>query len=457
MKNIFIVVMLATLLGCSNKKSAIREKKISDFQQRSPQKSLAVNKKDTTSNDTTRIPNKVTSKKKPIYQFNTLPSDTFDTSLNNDLMLVIIGEGTAEILLSWQDNSGNWKTVKKGTKKEKIYTMTYSADYVLKNIGAGMKTIQAEIIYNSNTEPETLSQELFITSATQTEKKETSTADQSVKKLAGFTADFYFDDIYFDLGKWKIPSYKFNTNYTITLAKAVKALKMKPSLYLNLTGHTDNSGSPQFNQQLAGKRCYTIGKMVVDFFPEEDKNAIRKRIYINSKGESDPLVVNDQIKNQLNRRVSLVLATAPKGISMRNYKAGNETAIPPVTTSNLNHLYQQALNAFYAKNFSKSEKIFQQIYTKYPTHSLADNAQWWEAEILYVKKDFSKAIPLYNKVFGLGDGNKEAYAQYRVGCCYKDMGMNKKALRELQKVKKLYPNASEEWQKSLKIIQSIQN
>jgi TolA-binding protein len=198
--------------------------------------------------------------------------------------------------------------------------------------------------------------------------------------------------------------------------------------------------------------------MIVDFFPASRHKEISGRIFITSEGENGIIInTTNTVKSQLNRRVSLALSLNPEGLALKDIN--NAVAGQPLnlTVANIENNYKDGLKYFYAKNFAEAENIFHQIAKNYPRHALADNAKWWEAEISYVKKDYNQALKIYSHVFGLGDGNKEAYAQYRIGCCYKELNMPDRALQELRNVRKLYPDHREEWGKAQQIIKTITN
>ncbi|MFP4546589.1 MAG: tetratricopeptide repeat protein [Fidelibacterota bacterium] len=447
----YFILFIVFLIGCSSSKQVVKEdppeKVIEDQRKQQPESKKAVQ---------TNAAEKISQKSDiPEFKFSLVPADTFKLKSKNELLLVIIGEGTADISISWQDNTGNWKTVKKGSKSDKVYTIKYSADYVKKNIGTGNKIIKAEIMYDPDKSPVQCQQKIHITQGK-------SSQDTVAKGDEQFRNDYqelnmYFDDIYFDLGQYKTPSKNFNKNYVITLAKAIKALQQNDKIYLNLRGYTDPTGSPEINTQISRKRCETVGQLLLDLVPADEQKKMATRIFIMNMGVGDFLAPQDnKLKNQLNRRVSLTLADIPRGMSLLYAlkKKDKDLSLSPKTVE---QSYKSGLNYFYDKKFNEAKTIFKTIYEKYPKHALADNAQWWEAEILYVNKEYSQAIKLYNRVFGLGDGNKEAYSQYRVGCCYKEMGRNEKAISELQKVKKLYPTADEEWDKAQRMIKRIDN
>jgi type IX secretion system PorP/SprF family membrane protein len=82
----------------------------------------------------------------------------------------------------------------------------------------------------------------------------------------------------------------------------VAALKENERLRIKLTGHTDNIGSPKFNQRLSLFRANTIKEYLVK------KEIAPERIETEGKGLAEPLNENKTIEEQAkNRRVELTI------------------------------------------------------------------------------------------------------------------------------------------------------
>lgn len=256
-----VLFFVIFLIGCSSNKHIQKDKNISEF---NPDSHQIVNKSIQIKNLKTDSTEKkiILSETSPEYEFSIFPVDTFSLGSMNPLNLVIIGDEQADISLSWKDESGSWKTVKYGSKVDKVYTINYDSKYVSENIGYGQKVIKAEILFDRMRAPIVLEKSVFIK-----EQETNYSHDKDIGSInLDLTSALIFDDIYFDLGQWKIPSYKFNSNYTVIIAKAVKVLKSDENIKLLLTGYSDKSGSHDYNLKISAKRCETIRDMILDFF-----------------------------------------------------------------------------------------------------------------------------------------------------------------------------------------------
>lgn len=101
-------------------------------------------------------------------------------------------------------------------------------------------------------------------------------------------------NIYFRLGSASLLSSSCEP-----LDKLSTYLKTSPKLKLEITGHTDNSGTDSANTVLSMDRAETVKRYLMD------KGIAEKRITVDGRGATDPLVENNKAANrQLNRRVS---------------------------------------------------------------------------------------------------------------------------------------------------------
>jgi TolA-binding protein len=279
-----------------------------------------------------------------------------------------------------------------------------------------------------------------------------------------------FDDIYFDFGKYEKPSETIKPDYLVPLGKVVEALKYDEEVKVRLYGHADSIGSEIFNKALSEKRAATVGKLVINYFTSENQGGIADRIELFPIGEEKPLARGPiEYQNAINRRVSIELFYGDvKGKSLSKYlkseeeikKVSNLRGRETVTKSKRSrspqeNLYTNALQFFENKQYDKAIMTFEEILSIDAKHSLADNAQWWIGEAYYFQGKYGSALSAYRNVFGLGDGNKEAYAQLRIGYCFLKLNQKDKAVEEFKKVTLHYPDAKEEVEKASRILEKI--
>lgn len=284
-----------------------------------------------------------------------------------------------------------------------------------------------------------------------------------------------FDDIYFETGEWAMPSATFNSNYYVTLGKLVKALRTDPDIKIRISGYTDHEGSEQYNYELSQKRSVTFGKLLLDFFPPEMRTDIAQRIEINPVGSGEILVEStNKIRRVLNRRVSFELfygdlKNNPYAAYM-DYKPAkiSRAATTPSTSAKTSYpssrvasiqqkLYDKATLLFNQKRYNESIDIYEEIIQINRDHSLADNAQFWIGEALYYQKQYPEALQAYQQVFGMGNRNKAASAQMRLGYCYFRMNQLDQSAAEFRKVIQNYPKATEEIRRAEMLLSKIRS
>ncbi|MDQ6993808.1 MAG: OmpA family protein [Mariprofundus sp.] len=87
-----------------------------------------------------------------------------------------------------------------------------------------------------------------------------------------------------------------------TLAKVADILNRYPRSNIQITGHTDDRGSAEYNQQLSEQRAEAVKWYL------SDHGVAPRRISSNGRGEMQPRASNnDEAGRQLNRRVEMLV------------------------------------------------------------------------------------------------------------------------------------------------------
>lgn len=444
----------------------------------------------------------------PIFTFRIEPKAEYDITSGKNLKLIIEGNQNALVSFSWIKPDGKKIVEKQREITEKEYIRPLNSKTVKKYFGTGLKTITAKITYDKSRPPIELSKTIIIVEPTpkpkitkpvsdtvktvlkpiqkvtiekQVPKPDISFKKEKVAKAAEkkpveieqpiLLKKLAFDDIFFDYGEWAAPSLTFNSNYFITLSKLVKALRSDKDIKVRLYGHTDSDGSQEYNKVLAEKRTITIGKLLLNLFPDEERESIAERIELIGIGKVEPLIKGvNKIRDILNRRVSIELTyDAIKGKTLADYLETEKTIVkkkvkpkpvkkaykPKKAKSPQEKLYENAGKLFSQKRYAEAIATYGEIISFDPNNSLADNAQWWIGEALFYQRKYQDALSAYKKVFGLGDRNKEAYAQLRLGYCYLRLNQKENAIEEARKVTLNYPNAQEEIKKANRLLREM--
>jgi outer membrane protein OmpA-like peptidoglycan-associated protein len=105
-------------------------------------------------------------------------------------------------------------------------------------------------------------------------------------------------DVLFDINK-----YALKPAARESLARIAGIILAYPDLRLEIEGHTDNTGSEDYNQGLSDKRAGTVRDFLVD------KGVDINTVIARGLGESDPVAPNDTAAGRkLNRRVELIVS-----------------------------------------------------------------------------------------------------------------------------------------------------
>lgn len=99
-----------------------------------------------------------------------------------------------------------------------------------------------------------------------------------------------------------------NANFFGVLDSVALVLKEYDKTLIEVAGHTDDTGSDQYNQQLSERRAVTVGQYL------QTKGVIADRVLTVGAGETRPIAPNSTPEGrQANRRVELTLAPLKAG------------------------------------------------------------------------------------------------------------------------------------------------
>ena len=470
---VFISSLFILFLSCSSSQPTTKKTAKELTQKRKDSLALAMLEKDSTSNKQ--------KKKEEIISFDTssvtfeiVPSDSFNLTSSNFLKFKVEPKkNMQELYYRWKDPEGEIKKYKQVTNLKNM-----SPQEVKRKIGRGRKKITALYHFDKSHQPIKRTKELVIYSEQKNGKekllksKKKKQANKSSDKTVGpskkllesafldsisneitLLKQAYFDDIFFDQGEWQLPSSDFNSKYWLTFNKVLKLLKNNPNIKILLEGSVDSKEYKNSGLQLGLKRAATIGEFIQKLYKNSQRKQIGKRIHIDSTRKFKFSSSNQRTK-LLNRSVSITfeLDSVKNRLSLYDYhkspqkdnkiKVKKESVDQRDTIQDLEEKYNKARELFISNKYDNALKIFRKIVNNQPKHALADNAQWWIGEIYYMQEKYMEAVSKYKKIFGLGNGNKAAYAQYRIGCCYYKLKDYNKAIKELKKVNN-YSNAAE--------------
>lgn len=109
-------------------------------------------------------------------------------------------------------------------------------------------------------------------------------------------------------------------------------------------------------------------------------------------------------------------------------KAAPAAAAPAAPPKDAQGLYDMAYDALQGGDYATAEKGFQDFMSKYGSHQLAGNAQYWLGDIAYVRKDFNTAAVTFLEGYKkFPKHSKAADMIYKAGSAFGQMGKKKEA------------------------------
>ncbi len=95
-----------------------------------------------------------------------------------------------------------------------------------------------------------------------------------------------------------------------TIERVAEVLKAEPDRHVTIEGHTDSTGSEEYNQQLSQRRAAAVETALLE------RGVSRDQIVSVGKGETFPVASNDNASGrQQNRRVELIFADASSNVA----------------------------------------------------------------------------------------------------------------------------------------------
>ena len=115
--------------------------------------------------------------------------------------------------------------------------------------------------------------------------------------------------------------------------------------------------------------------------------------------------------------------------------------IPKITNEEYTAKYIESLSNYQNGEWNMSLDGFKFLIQADSNHDLADNSQYWIAEIYYAQKEYRRSIKEFEKVFTFPGTNKSDDAQFKIGLCYINIGQINKAKQEFENLLEFYPNS----------------
>lgn len=116
-------------------------------------------------------------------------------------------------------------------------------------------------------------------------------------------------------------------------------------------------------------------------------------------------------------------------------------AVRPAGTDQQN--YQAAFELIQGRKYEEAGRAFTQFLAAFPTSPLADNAQYWLGETLYVRGQFQPALTEFQKVMAqYPQSAKLPDALLKVGYCQAELGNRDAARTSLQQLMRQFPDTT---------------
>ncbi len=220
---------------------------------------------------------------------------------------------------------------------------------------------------------------------------------------------------------------------------------------------TNSKPAPKTKKKKSGEKLSLLNenevanpdqnKMASTGLTSSERRQYEKRIQNLQKQLRDKDQIIQQLREELNQQsLEISKLRAQKG-SKATVAPSTSVSVAPVSgvskvpSSEYEATYQQAREAFEARDYNTALNLFQSLIASNPNHPLADNAQYWIGECHYALRKYDAAIIDFQKVFTFPNSNKLADAQFKLVLCYLKKGEPEKAREEFQRLQTEFPNS----------------
>jgi tol-pal system protein YbgF len=150
------------------------------------------------------------------------------------------------------------------------------------------------------------------------------------------------------------------------------------------------------------------------------------------------------LTQDLDRRVRILERHGVPGGNREPTATSGTTTTPPTPAppaGDEQQVYDAAFQLMKQGDYAGASRAFRAFINRYPSSSLASNAQYWIAESNYFVRNFRLALKEFLKVENqYPDSRKLPDAMLKIGYTYYELGEWEKARQYLEEVIKRYPN-----------------
>ncbi|APF17925.1 tol-pal system protein YbgF [Caldithrix abyssi] len=205
--------------------------------------------------------------------------------------------------------------------------------------------------------------------------------------------------------------------------------KQKPKEQLNLLDESDIANP---DQSMAAAATRADSKEIENY---------KKRIQSLQRQLKDKDRLIQQLKDQLAQQSLKIEQLQQKKGKGQLYVPSVSSSAAAAGSGDYEATYQQARQAFEARDYQSALSLFQTLLSQNANHPLADNAQYWIGECHYALRQYDAAILDFQKVFTFPNSNKAPDAQFKLVLCYLKKGDMEKAREEYERLRTDYPDS----------------
>ncbi len=107
----------------------------------------------------------------------------------------------------------------------------------------------------------------------------------------------------------------------------------------------------------------------------------------------------------------------------------------------LDNCYFYAKKAAAAKDYNRSNMLYDKIIALFPDSKLSENALYWKGENYYDQRNYPEGIDTFKKTLGNSYPHKDDAANFKLGMCYFEQGKFEESLKYFQQLADHFPDS----------------
>ena len=149
----------------------------------------------------------------------------------------------------------------------------------------------------------------------------------------------------------------------------------------------------------------------------------------------------EELKTISQSKTETIAQLEDHNLNTNQAQMGDTPFIGTNTSSNVNEIYQMALEYYQTRNFHEAIAQFSNLLNDHLNHSLVSNFNYWIGESHFNLGNYEAALEAFKSVLNYENSHKLDDALIMAGLCYLKLGNGDKANKNFEELLQKYPDS----------------